>query len=126
MQGQMPGWWAEHWAVRCMEYRTCISLAEMYLGALYLLLEIIIIAPPRPLPVWVDFEVFMQEVAVEEHCWGRKGGTGNKQNRLHVLKMYVTCCCSASVEWELTAAQELSGFMFGQRITQFKDDKCTG
>lgn len=72
----------------------------------------------------MDFEVLMQEVAVGEHRRGRKGGTGNKQNRLRVLKIYVTCCCFASFEWELSAAQELSGFIFGQRITQFKDDKA--
>lgn len=59
----------------------------------------------------------MQEVAVEEHCRGRKGGMGNKQNRLLVLKIYVVCCCFASFEWELSAAQELSEFIFGQHIT---------
>lgn len=72
----------------------------------------------------MNFEVLMQEVAVEEHCRGRKGGMRNKQNRLHVLKMYVACCCFTSFEWELGTAQELSGFIFGQHITQFKDDKA--
>lgn len=71
----------------------------------------------------MDFEVLMQEVAVEEHCRGSKGGTGNKQNCLCVLKMYVTCSSFASFEWELSAAQELSGFIFGQHMSSLKMTK---
>lgn len=71
------------------------------------------------------FEALIQEVTAEEHCRGRKGGTSNRQNHLRVLKTYVTCCCfSSAFEWELSAAQELSGFVFGQHIPQFECDKA--
>lgn len=126
MQGQVPRWWAEHWAweVHRVQEDTNFFCREDVEGALYFYFQNVIIAIPHPLPVQVDFEALMQEVAAEEHCRGRKGGTGNKQNHLHVLKFCVTCCCFTSFEWELSEAQELSGFIFGQHITQLKDDKA--
>ncbi len=43
---------------------------------------------------------------------GRKGGKSNKQNHLRVLRICVACCFFSFFEWELSAVQELSGFIF--------------
>lgn len=60
----------------------------------------------------MDFEVLMWEVAVEKHSRGRKEGTGNKQNRLHVSKIYAACCCFTSSELELKCSTGTVWFFY--------------
>lgn len=118
LPAQMPGWWAEHWAGRCMKYRRASISWEPCIFSLRL----------SSLPLLVHCQ---RRWILKSWCrkWqqrsvaGAEREEGNKQNHLRVLKMYVTCCF-ASFEWEFSAAQELSGFIFGQHFTQFEDDKA--